>query len=273
MLSSIFPKSEGSTKSTQDYFQLQSCRCQAVNCHQISLLLANPAPFFSPCSNPPPLPLPISTQPQCLPVYSRASKPPPEPPLFISLQSTARASLLSDAEHSKITDLRQLFLHCAAAHSTSNCRSCSQYSPMSSSLQHHRSIWKLLSPIPISSATALLACSRTCRSLGQQAPVPPLGLELAQRPPPPPEQLASLPFSHLSASHHHADEVEQVVASAIPQDPIPCGYGNIWKSRSFCFLSTHINIHQYRPLVPEPIHTTHIQLKTNAYYIHGIYEL
>jgi len=212
VLSSIFPKSEGSTKSTQDYLQLQSCRCQAVNCHQISLLLANPAPFFSPCSNPPPLPLPISTQPQCLPVYSRASKPPPEPPLFISLQSTARASLLSDAEHSKITDLRQLFLHYAAAHSTSNCRSCSQYSPMSSSLQHHRSIWKLLS------ATALLACSRTRRSLRQQAPAPPLGLELARWPPPPPEQLASLPLSRLSASHRHADEVEQVVASAIAQD-------------------------------------------------------
>ena len=116
------------------------------------------------------------------------------------------------------SDLRQLFLHCAAAYSTSNCRSCSQHSPMSSSLQHHRSIWKLLSPIPISSATALLACSRTRRSLGQQGPAPPLGLELARWPPPPPEQLASLPLSRLSASHRHADEVEQVVASAIPQD-------------------------------------------------------
>jgi hypothetical protein len=39
---------------------------------------------------------------------------------------------------------------------------------MSSSLQHHRSIWKLLSPIPISSTTVLLAYSRTRHSLGQQ---------------------------------------------------------------------------------------------------------
>ena len=113
----FFPKLEGSTKSTQDYLQLQSCRCQAVNCHQISLLLANPLPFFSPCSNTPPLPLPISTRPQCLLVYSQASKPPSEPPLFISLQSTARASLLSDAEHSKIrlaaalSSLRSSLLH------------------------------------------------------------------------------------------------------------------------------------------------------------------
>ena len=125
--------------------------------------LAKPAPFFSPCSNPPPYhSQSVPNHSDSLSTLEQAShyqkhhsfspfNPQLELPFFLM---EARASLLPDAEQASLccaflplrtaacrstvrrgqlpqkqntrkSDLWLLFLHCAAAYSTSNCRSCS----------------------------------------------------------------------------------------------------------------------------------------------------